>query len=132
MIERKDKMGRSKQNKGGNKGGEKYRKETKEERRERLRQQEEARDKCFRLLPYAGGATVIFFLIFGMWVRSVPPKPMNLVNYDSLKEQVQDFLNVDVKSEDPLVKETDEKPMEIPEDETVEEAAATTEETIEL
>ncbi|KAG7374922.1 hypothetical protein IV203_014017 [Nitzschia inconspicua] len=50
------------------------RKETKEERKERLRLQKEAREQCFKTLPYAGGVVVVLMLIFALWVRSVPPK----------------------------------------------------------
>jgi cytoskeletal protein RodZ len=32
--------------------------------------------KCQKLLPYAGGVLLFFLLVFAIWVRSVPPKPV--------------------------------------------------------
>jgi len=66
-------MGKSKQNKSQKKDGN-HRAETREEKLERFRQQEEARQACFELLPMLGGVVVSFLLIFGSYVNSIPPK----------------------------------------------------------
>lgn len=67
-------MARSKQTKSTAKKDGNYRHETREERRARLQQQEEARQQCFRNLPYVGGAILVFMIVFSLYVRSVPPK----------------------------------------------------------
>ncbi|GAX24792.1 hypothetical protein FisN_18Lh129 [Fistulifera solaris] len=66
-------MARSKQTKSSDG---KHRKETKEERRIRLEKQEEARQACFKLLPWAGVLVVAAMIAFALYVRSVPPRPV--------------------------------------------------------
>jgi hypothetical protein len=50
-------------------GSGQQRKETKEERKERIRQQEEAREKCFKVLPYVGGFIVLLMILFAIYVN---------------------------------------------------------------
>lgn len=47
-------------------------------------------------LPYVGGAIAVFFLLFGIWVRSVPPPAAEINFIDPLQNQggTPEFMNV--------------------------------------
>lgn len=66
--------------------------------------------ECLKLLPYAGGAILFFVLVFAIWVRSVPPKPVaQVVDPLSLNQGeggTPEFMGVDT---DPIMKERLEK-----------------------
>jgi len=34
--------------------------------------------QCMKILPYAIGILVLFFLLFSLWVRSIPPKTISV------------------------------------------------------
>mmetsp|Transcript_17149 Transcript_17149/g.23565 ORF Transcript_17149/g.23565 Transcript_17149/m.23565 type:complete len:88 (-) Transcript_17149:540-803(-) len=54
-------------------GSGKERKETRSERRARLEAEREAREVCFKNLPYVVGVIFLLAAIFAIWVRSIPP-----------------------------------------------------------
>jgi len=83
-------MGRSKQNQQVGTGKEK--KETRLERRERLGAEAQARETCFKVLPYVGIAVLSFILLFGLWVHSFPPKQVvSFNNGDDISIKDQPF-----------------------------------------
>lgn len=63
------------------------------------------------MLPYAGGAIVLFMILFGIYVRSVPPAEPKLDNSQpQFQGSVPDFMNVDTE---PMVKEALDEAAEV-------------------
>lgn len=131
-------MARSKQNKSQTKKVDgKYRHETREERRARIQQQEEAREQCMKIIPYAVGLIVICMLAFAFFVRSVPPKtiPKPILQQPQAQGGIPEFMHVDTE---PVVTQAKEEAKEAPKEESADETApvegtaTTAEETIEL
>lgn len=99
--------------------------------------------ECLKLLPYAGGAILFFVVVFAIWVRSLPPKPVaQVVDPLSLNQggggtPEFEFTTVDTE---PKMKEGLNEAMENAETETAAEEATpesetgadTAEESIEL
>ncbi|CAB9500864.1 expressed unknown protein [Seminavis robusta] len=81
-------MSRSKNNKTQKKDGN-HRAETKEERMVRLKEQAEAREACFKILPMILGGVLIFMLMFGLYVNNVPPKERKTQQVTPTEEQIR-------------------------------------------
>mmetsp|Transcript_27527 Transcript_27527/g.39405 ORF Transcript_27527/g.39405 Transcript_27527/m.39405 type:complete len:110 (-) Transcript_27527:321-650(-) len=73
----------------------KERKETRQERRIRLEREYEARQECMKVLPYVLVAIGLFFVLFALWVRSIPPKGIPIPTMENLTEN---YTNAPVKA----------------------------------
>uniref|UniRef100_A0A7S3LEN7 Uncharacterized protein n=1 Tax=Amphora coffeiformis TaxID=265554 RepID=A0A7S3LEN7_9STRA len=76
------------------------RKETRAEKHARLESQRQAREACERILPYILGGVLLCLILFGLYVRSVPPKERVIKVPPSAEQQqkqgVPEFMNINV------------------------------------
>ncbi|KAL7552140.1 hypothetical protein ACHAWF_015350 [Thalassiosira exigua] len=58
-------------------------KETREQRRRRIAEEAKAKEDCLEILPYALWAVLFSMVLFGLYVRSLPPKiVLSEANFD--------------------------------------------------